>query len=161
MDILEALNISLTGFVVVLIILALLAIIIVMLSKVVRAIEGMADKQSDESVSGERNVVSATATASAVATTPVANVATPVVYCNGVELYKTDEKSAATIMAIVSHESGIPLNRLQFTSIRLIDDVELYKTDDKTAATIMAIVSHQSGIPLDRLVFKSIKLIEN
>ena len=63
-------------------------------------------------------------------------------------------------MAIVSHESGIPLNRLAFSSIRLVDDLELYKTDDKTAATIMAIVSHQSGIPLDRLVFKSIKLIE-
>lgn len=159
MDILEALNISLTGFVVVLIILALLAVIIVMLSKVVRAVEGMADKK-DDSVEVS---VEATSSSSPVATVPVAStIATiPVSYGNYVELYKTDEKSAATIMAIVSHESGIPLNRLQFTSIRLKDDVDLYKTDDKTAATIMAIVSHQSGIPLDRLVFKSIKLIEN
>lgn len=158
MDILEALNISLTGFVVVLIILALLAVIIVMLSRVVRAVEGMAEKNEDTA----KVLSEAPSSATSVASTPVATVPSmvPVAYGNYVELYKTDEKSAATIMAIVSHESGIPLNRLQFTSIRLIDDVELYKTDDKTAATIMAIVSHQSGISLDRLVFKSIKLIE-
>ena len=70
------------------------------------------------------------------------------------------EKTAATIMAIVSHESGIPLNRLDFKSIKLKEDLELYKTDDKTAAAIMAIVSNQTGIPLNKLAFKSIKLIE-
>ncbi len=80
---------------------------------------------------------------------------------NGLELYKTGYKTAASIMAIVSHESGIPLNRLQFTSIKLDDKLELNDVDDKTAATIMAVVSHQSGIPLDRLVFKSIKQINN
>ena len=63
-------------------------------------------------------------------------------------------------MAIVSHESGIPLNRLDFKSIKLKEDLELYKTDDKTAAAIMAIVSNQTGIPLNKLAFKSIKLIE-
>lgn len=159
MDILEALNISLTGFVVVLIILALLAVIIVILSKIVRSVEGLANKKDDNiEVSADSPVASATVASAPVSTAPAM---VPVSYGNYVELYKTDEKSAATIMAIVSHESGIPLNRLQFTSIRLIDNVELYKTDDKTAATIMAIVSHQSGIPLDRLLFKSIKLIEN
>ena len=155
LSILDALNISLTGFVVVLIILALLAVIIVLLSKVIRVVEGIGNnKEVDE----EPKAVSAPAVTPAPA--PVAPATAPVVYSGGVELYKTDLKSAASIMAIVSHESGIPLERLQFTSIRLVDDVELYKTDDKTAATIMAIVSHQSGIPLDRLVFKSIKLIE-
>lgn len=158
MDILEALNISLTGFVVVLIILALLAVIIVMLSKVVRAVEGIGDKDKKEVKEESQSVFTPAITSAPVAVTPETASAA---YYGGVELYKTDLKSAASIMAIVSHESGIPLNKLQFTSIRLIDDVELYKTDDKTAATIMAIVSHQSGIPLDRLVFKSIKLIEN
>ena len=84
----------------------------------------------------------------------------PVVYGHGVELYKVDEQSAATIMAIVSHQTGIPLNRLQFNSIRLDDSLELYKTDYKSAACIMAIVSHQTGIPLERLNFKSIKLCD-
>lgn len=159
LGILEALNISLTGFVVVLIILALLAVIIVMLSKVIRAIEGVADKNEKPAEASAEAPASSSPVASAPVISTTATV--PVSYGNYMELYKTDEKSAATIMAIVSHESGIPLNRLQFTSIRLVDDVDLYKTDDKTAATIMAIVSHQSGIPLDRLVFKSIKLIEN
>ena len=36
---------------------------------------------------------------------------------NGVE-----EKEAAVIMAIVSHETGIPLNRLKFDSIKLMED---------------------------------------
>ena len=157
MDILEALNISLTGFVVVLIILALLAVIIVMLSKVIRVVENVGNNKEEKEVEETSPVVSAPAVSP---TTNVTSAPAPIVYQGGVELYKTDLKSAATIMAIVSHESGIPLNRLQFTSIRLVDDVDLYETDDKTAATIMAIVSHQSGIPLDRLVFKSIKLIE-
>lgn len=37
-------------------------------------------------------------------------------------LYKTDEKTAAVIMAIVSKESGVPLNRLKFNSIKLIEN---------------------------------------
>lgn len=153
LSILDALNISLTGFVVVLIVLALLAVIIVILSKVIGIAENIGNKK-DINIDIKEKTVSTPAVA------PIEKVETPAVYNGGVELYKTDLKSAAMAMAIVSHESGIPLNRLQFTSIKLVDDLELYKTDDKTAATIMAIVSHQSGIPLDRLVFKSIKLIE-
>ena len=40
------------------------------------------------------------------------------------QLVLTDvtEEEAALIMAIVSHQSGIPLNRLQFNSIRLLED---------------------------------------
>ncbi len=38
------------------------------------------------------------------------------------ELVDTDEKTAAVIMAIVSHQSGIPLERLQFKSITLMED---------------------------------------
>ena len=149
----EALNVSATGFIVVLIILALLACIIVVLSKLIRLFDS--DKKGKNK---EANKTSAPVS-EPVKATPVATAQTAQIPA-GLELYKTSEKTAATIMAIVSHESGIPLNRLAFSSIRLVDDLELYKTDDKTAATIMAIVSHQSGIPLDRLVFKSIKLIE-
>lgn len=38
------------------------------------------------------------------------------------ELVGVDEKTAAVIMAIVSNKSGIPLNRLQFKSITLMED---------------------------------------
>ncbi len=38
------------------------------------------------------------------------------------ELVGTDEKTAAVIMAIVSDKSGIPLNRLSFKSIKLMED---------------------------------------
>lgn len=38
------------------------------------------------------------------------------------ELVDTDEKSAAVIMALVSYKSNIPLNRLSFKSIRLMED---------------------------------------
>jgi hypothetical protein len=37
-------------------------------------------------------------------------------------LYKVEEPTAAVIMAIVSNESGIPLNRLSFKSIKLLED---------------------------------------
>ena len=149
----EALNVSATGFIVVLIILALLACIIVVLSKLIRLFD------SDKKGKNKEAKKISTPVSEPVKATPVATAQTAQIPA-GLELYKTSEKTAATIMAIVSHESGIPLDRLAFSSIRLVDDLELYKTDDKTAATIMAIVSHQSGIPLDRLVFKSIKLIE-
>ena len=155
MPISKALSISATGFIVVLIILALLACIIVVLSKLIRLFDGNKRSKVDKKIE-----VLTSAPASAKSEAKAEESATKVQAPTGLELYKTSEKTAATIMAIVSHESGIPLERLSFSSIRLVDSLELYKTDDKTAATIMAIVSHQSGIPLDRLLFKSIKLIE-
>lgn len=148
----EILSISATGFIVVLIVLILLAVIIVLLSKAIQLVEGGAKK----SVKTESNAKSET-TKSNASPSPASALTQQT---DGLTLYKTDYKTAASIMAIVSHETGIPLNRLAFSSIKLDDSLELYKTDDKTAASIMAIVSHQSGIPLDRLVFKSIKLIE-
>lgn len=38
------------------------------------------------------------------------------------KLIGVDEKTAAMIMAIVSHESGIPLSELQFISIKALDE---------------------------------------
>ncbi len=46
----------------------------------------------------------------------------PAVSAGDLELVGTDEKTAAVIMAIVSDKSGIPLNRLQFKSIILMED---------------------------------------
>ena len=54
---------------------------------------------------------------------PKATVAAPAGVSNGeLDLIETDEKTAAVIMAIVSNKSGIPLNRLSFKSIRLMED---------------------------------------
>ena len=51
-----------------------------------------------------------------------APIAAPGVSSGELELVGTDEKTAAVIMALVSHNSGIPLNRLSFKSIRLMED---------------------------------------
>lgn len=53
---------------------------------------------------------------------PVAATSAPGVSSGDLELVGVDEKTAAVIMAIVSDKSGIPLNRLQFTSITLMED---------------------------------------
>ena len=37
-------------------------------------------------------------------------------------LINVSEQDAAVVMALVSHNSGIPLNRLQFNSIKLMED---------------------------------------
>ncbi len=52
---------------------------------------------------------------------PVA-VAAPGVSTGNCDVIGTDEKTAAVIMAIVSHKSGIELNRLSFKSIKLMED---------------------------------------
>lgn len=63
------------------------------------------------------------APAAAPAAAAKAPVAAPAGVSNGeLELVETDEKTAAVIMAIVSNKSGIPLNRLSFKSIRLMED---------------------------------------
>lgn len=109
----EALSTSVTGIAVVMIILALLAVLVVILSKLIRAVESASKKKENKSavaapVSGKK----AESKGTALPDTQSAG---------DLELYKTDEKTAAVIMAIVSNESGIPLNRLQFNSIKLIE----------------------------------------
>ncbi len=53
---------------------------------------------------------------------PVAVTTAAGVSCGELDLVDTDEKTAAVIMALVSYKSGIPLNRLSFKSIRLMED---------------------------------------
>ena len=109
MEIKEALAIAVIGFCVVLSILAIISVLIILLSKAVRAIEMFFAKRAPAS------------SAAAPASTPVQSAPEGI---NGgeIELIGTDEKTAAVIMAIVSQQSGIPLNRLSFKSIRLLDD---------------------------------------
>ena len=112
MPLTDALATSLIGITTVICILAVIAVLIILVSKVIRAIEGAATKKTPEAPA-------ATATT---ATAP-AGVPMPAGMNQGeLELINTDEKTAAVIMAIVSDKSGIPLNRLSFKSIKLVED---------------------------------------
>ena len=108
----DALATSLIGITTVICILAIIAILIILVSKVIRAIESAASKKVPVAP------VAAAATPSAPAGVPM-----PAGMNQGeLELINTDEKTAAVIMAIVSDKSGIPLNRLSFKSIKLVED---------------------------------------
>ena len=100
----EALAVSAIGIITVMIILAVIALLIILVSKGIRAIEAK------------------TAKAPEAAAAPTAAPAVSGVSQGQVELIDTDEKEAAVIMAIVSNKTGIPLERLSFKSIKLIDE---------------------------------------
>ena len=148
----ETMFVAVAGILVVLLELAILAVLIVFLSKIFRAIEGKVSSGSEETVS-VKEIPAAPVAAPAPAAAPA------VAYAPGsIQLIDVDEPTAAVVMALVSDQTGIPLERLWFKSIKGI--TELVDVDERTAATIMAIVSKESGIPLDRLNFKSIKKVE-
>ena len=110
MPLTDALATSVIGIVTVIAILAVIAVLIILVSKVIRAVEGMAKKKAPEAPV-------------AVAPTAPTGVPMPAGMNQGeLELINTDEKTAAIIMAIVSDKSGIPLNRLSFKSIKLVED---------------------------------------
>lgn len=107
----EAVNISITGFVVVLLILALLAVLVLLLSKGIRLVERRTNKGKTET-QPQKAVGASPSTASPLPENADAG---------SLDVYDVDEKTAAVIMAIVSNESGIPLNRLLFKSIKRIE----------------------------------------
>ena len=108
--VLEQLPTAITGFVVVLSMLALIAIVILVFSKVM-ALAG--SKKAPEAPA---------APAAAGATAPAGNPLPENASAGSLDLVDVDEKTAAVIMAIVSKESGIPLNRLSFKSIKKMED---------------------------------------
>lgn len=117
----EALSVSVTGIIVVMIILALLAVIVVLLSKAVRTVEGKAKKKS-KSNTAQENAITPVKNENKIKSAVNGQALPETQSAGSLDLYKTDEKTAAVIMAIVSNESGIPLNRLQFNSIKLIEE---------------------------------------
>lgn len=109
MPLTDALAVSLIGIVTVILILAVIAGLIILVSKAIRGIEAAAAKKKPVV---DENVASAPS-----------GVPMPEGMNQGeLELVGTDEKTAAIIMAIVSDKSGIPLNRLSFKSIKLMED---------------------------------------
>ena len=151
----DTLKTSGVGFVIVLVVLAFIAVLIMLISKIFSKIAG-AGKKETTTVKAPA-AAPAPVAAPAAAPAPVAAPVTP----GYLRLEGVSEANAAVIMALVSHQTGIPLNRLAFHSIKCLQDsVELIDVDEPTAAVIMAIVSDTSGIPLERLDFSSIRLIK-
>lgn len=109
----EALLTSVVGIGTVMIILAIIAVLIILVSKVIRGFEGVAAKKKAVSVAA----APAVSTAAPTGVIPVAGVSQ-----GTIDLVNVDEKTAAIIMAIVSDKSGIPLNRLSFKSIKLVEE---------------------------------------
>ena len=100
---LGAFMIALSGMVIVFIVLAGLCHLIPLISKVVQSTE--------QSVKSEATAPSRPASMAVTA---------PAETDGSVRLIDVDEKTAACIMAIVSHESGTPLSSLIFKTIRAI-----------------------------------------
>ena len=103
------------GILVVFLLLIILAVCIMILSKIVRAGENLSFK-------GDNGAVADTAPSAAPAPAAAPAAALPATQSAGsLDLVDVDEPTAAVIMAIVSNESGIPLNRLMFKSIKKVD----------------------------------------
>lgn len=109
-----ALQVSLFGILMVFLLLIILAVLIMIISRVVRLGENIAAKKGKKNADSD---APAPAQQAAAAGTPL-----PGTQSQGtLDLDGVDEPTAAVIMAIVSDESGIPLNRLLFKSIKKID----------------------------------------
>ena len=157
----DALSTSGFGFVLVLIVLAVIMLFVKLLSK---AINGASKKEVKEKPVAEVQSpapVQAPQPEAVVAEEPVKTEA-PLPFTPGyVTLDGVKEQDAAVIMAITSHESGIPLERLCFKSIRRLNqEPQLINIKEQDAAVVMAIISDKTGISLDNLIFNSIKLVE-
>lgn len=105
-SVLDALMIALSGIVIVFLMLALLWGVIAVISRVM----GVLEKHTAHPASVSAAAPAAAAPAAAPAPAPV-----PQVKLEGVS-----EVEAACIMAIVSHETGIPLDQLVFKSIKAV-----------------------------------------
>lgn len=103
----EGIIVAILGIIIVLVELGILAILIQGISKIVRALEGIATGKKEQSAAP---VTAAPAAAPAVQP------------ASSVELVGVDEPTAAVIMAIISNESGIPLEQLNFKSIKITED---------------------------------------
>ena len=105
-SVLDALMIALSGIVIVFLMLALLWGVIAVISRVMGALE----KHTAHPASVGAAAPAAASTAAAPAPAPA-----PQVKLEGVS-----EVEAACVMAIVSHETGIPLDQLVFKSIKAV-----------------------------------------
>lgn len=107
----KALLISVVGFLIVFLILGILALF-------VKAMGGVFDTINAKRDAQKKVILNSEPEAPATNGTPLpANTS-----AGSLKLVDVTEQEAAVIMAIVSDKSGIPLNRLQFNSIKLKED---------------------------------------
>lgn len=116
-DFFDALRVSATGFVVVIAELAVLAVLVFLLSKIVRSAVRISENKKAVAVGPEVAVALPEPLA-----LPSANALPPNRSNGELELINTDEATAAVIMAIVSDQTDIPLNRLNFIRIRQLEE---------------------------------------
>ena len=115
----ETLKTSVVGFVLVIVILAVIAVLIRLISKIFEAGEKAFGKNKAKSTA---NNVADKALASAQGQKPLGRPLPDSESQGELKLENVDEPTAAVIMAIVSNQSRIPLNRLLFKSIKLIEE---------------------------------------
>ena len=111
----DVLMVCVVGIVVVIIELALIAFCITGVSKAINGLTKATKKKMKAEATAQ------TGSAPAAVSAPAQAAPAAVVVKKDPELIDVDEKSAAIIMAIVSDETGIPLERLAFKSIKKID----------------------------------------
>lgn len=108
----DALIVTIVGILIVMSELALLAIIIIIMSKIIRAMAAGKEKKAASKSLSQSNPESDRSEKITLPETQSAG---------SLNQHNIDDKTVAMLMAIVSDESGIPLNELRFKSIRAID----------------------------------------
>jgi oxaloacetate decarboxylase (Na+ extruding) subunit gamma len=111
---LDALKVSGAGIAVVMLELAMLAVFVFLLSKFVRFFIKKAESR--------KQISNSQTAGTAAVPVPAPAVHTPGQKPGELELVETDEATAAVIMAIVSSNTDIPLNKLNFIRIRLLEE---------------------------------------
>ena len=157
----DALGTSGLGFLLVLAVLAVIMLFVRLLSKILGGKSKKENKEETVTEAQSPAPVQSTQIGTVIAEEPAKAEATLPYTPGYVTLDGVKEQDAAVIMAITSHESGIPLERLCFKSIRRLNqEPELINIEEQDAAVVMAIISDKTGISLDNLIFNSIKLVE-
>ena len=115
MDIPRALLIALVGFTTVICILAIIALFIKLIAFIFSVVVKKNEKKVTTTITPvEHNTQTRT---------PEIGTTLPETESQGqLELIGVDEPTAAMLMALVSYKTDIPLNRLAFRSIRLVED---------------------------------------
>ena len=111
MSLTDSLLVSAFSIALVFFVLVMLSLLIVIFSKILEA-----------KVRSEKEAVQQPADTPAPSVSMDTSPSVPDVSAGTLQLKKVDEKTAAMIMAIVSHESNIPLSELRFKSIRLMEE---------------------------------------
>ena len=110
----ESLIVGLICMTVVFLVLAVLFALILILSRVLASAFRKSKSAQEEQAAVQNNAVQVTQSQAAAARDPQINASV-----NGLKLNGVDERTAAMIMAVVSHETKTPLNELVIKSISL------------------------------------------